>query len=305
MSRTAVVFPGQGSQAPDMFAPFADAWPAVRERLERLDDGGLESLLFDADAEALRHPARTQPAVLATSVLVAEAVVDRFDVTPDVVAGHSLGHVSALTVAGALDVPEALDLVEERGRLMAEAEREAGPGTMVAVLLADPDTVASAVEDVAGASLAAVNAPRQTVVSGREDAVDVVVEEVEATAPRARTVELDVGSGFHSPVMEPAVEPFAERLAETPVSDPDVPVVSDVSGSAYDDAATARSELRDQLLSPVRWLEAVEEIADREIERCLVMPPAADLATLVERTLDAAVVRVDGPDALAEVVADA
>lgn len=311
MSETAFLFPGQGSQTTAMLDPFADAWPSVRERLDALStateptDADLETLLFDADADTLRDPANTQPAVLATSVLVAEAIVDRFGVTPDVVAGHSLGHVSAATVAGAFEPRDALDLVRARGELMAAAEREAGPGTMVAVLLAEPATVTDVVDAVDDASLAATNAPRQTVVSGRTDAVEAVVERLETTAPRARTVELDVGSGFHSPVMEPAVGPFAERLAETPIADPDVPIVSDVSAAVYEDATVAREELREQLRSPVRWRQVLEVLQDRGVERFLVLPPATDLGTLVERTVDATVVPIDDPEALEAVVGDA
>lgn len=305
MSRTAFVFPGQGSQRPDVLSPFLEEFPSIEERIDAVDDGSLADLLFAADAETLRHPARAQPAILAASVLVAEAIVETVGVRPDAVAGHSLGHISAATVAGAFELGPALELVRERGQLMADAEREAGPGTMVAVLLTDPETVEECVEDVAGASLAAVNAPRQSVVSGRQDAVDEALERVTATAQRARTVELDVGSGFHSPVMEPAVEPFAALLAETPVADPSVPIVSDVSASAYQSAAVLQSELRAQLQSPVLWRDVVETLSDRGVERFVVAPPASELATLVERTTDATVLPIDGPDALSEVAVDA
>lgn len=304
MGDTAFVFPGQGSQEPEMVAPFADAWPAVEEAVEELADDRLRTLLFDADAATLRSPENTQQAVLTTGLAVQRAVRARTGVEPALVAGHSLGHVTAAAAASAIPAEEAISLVAERGRLMARAEREAGPGTMVAVNLAAPEAVEEVVEDHESVSVAGYNSPNQTVISGPTAAVRRAAETVEATVDRARTTELDVGSAFHSPVMEPAVEPFEAALAETTLVDPDVPVVSDVTGECYRDSAVARADLRRQLTSPIRWTAVVETLVANGIDRVVELPPAGTLATLTERTSsELEVVPLTSPAALEEVTA--
>lgn len=298
MSKTAFVFPGQGGQRPGMVEPFYDAWPEVRSRLDRLADDELESLLFEVDASTLGETVNTQQAVFATSFVVAEAFEERTGVTPDVVAGHSFGHISAATETGILDPEQALSFVRERGRVMAEAESKAGPGAMCAVLLADPETVEEVVADFDGVAVASYNCPRQTVVSGRAENVVAATDRIAETASRSRVIELDVGGAFHSPVMGPATDPFEEYLADASLADPDVPVVSDVTGEAYERGEVAREQFVEQLTSPVRWVRVVETLRERGVERVVVLPPAEELATLVKRTTDELdVVALDAPDA--------
>lgn len=302
MSETAFVFPGQGSQEPEMVVPFADAWPAVEETIERVADDALRSLLFDADEETLRDPANTQQAVLTTGLAAYDAVRERTDVEPAFVAGHSLGHITAAAAASVLPATEAVSLVAERGRLMAMAEREAGPGTMIAVSLASPEAVEDAVSASDAVSVAGYNSPKQTVISGPERAVREAATAIEETVSRSRTTELDVGSAFHSPVMEPAVEPFEAALDDTPLTDPEVPVVSDVTGEPYRDAAVAREDLRRQLTSPIRWTAVVETLVDNGVDRVVEFPPAGTLSTLTERTSrDIDVIPLTSPAALEEV----
>lgn len=287
-----------------MLDPFAEAWPTVDRVLDRIaPTASLGSLLFDADEETLRKPENTQPAVLATGIAVAEAITDRTGMTPDVVAGHSLGHITAATTAGVFSPADAVALVAERGRLMAMAEDEAGPGTMVAVLLASRDTVAAVVEDVPGVAVAGYNGPGQTVISGPRAAVNDAVDALRARADRVRTTELDVGSAFHSPVMEPAVDPFQRTLEATAFDDPNVPVVSDVTGDAYEEGAVTRRDLGHQLTSPVRWQAVVETLVDRGVERVVELPPAGTLATFTERIApELDVVTIDDPEDIAAVV---
>lgn len=283
MVKTAFVFPGQGSQEPGMLDPFREAWPTVTERLDAVDDGHLQSLLSEADAETLRDPANTQQAVLATGVVVQRELRDRFDIEPDIVAGHSLGHISAATAAGALSLPDAVDLVKRRGELMAMAEAEAGPGTMIAVSLAAPDDVADIVASFDGVTVAGYNSSKQTVISGERSAVTAAADAIEQELPRARSTELEVGSAFHSPVMDPATEPFGTALAETTFANPSTLLVSDVTGERYADPAQLQTDLEAQLTAPIRWISVVETLVERGVERVVELPPAGTLTTLTER----------------------
>ncbi|MFB6303092.1 MAG: ACP S-malonyltransferase [Haloferacaceae archaeon] len=281
---TAYLFPGQGSQTPGMGRAFYEAWPATRARFDDLDaatDADLAGLCFEADAATLRATANAQPATFATAVAAYAGAVERVG-PPDYVAGHSLGHLTAAVAAGMLASTDGIDLVRRRGDLMARAARAGGPGTMVAVLLADPDAVADACAAHDGAAVAAYNAPRQTVVSGEQEAVAAVRAAIEERT-RARFVDLDVGAAFHSPVMRSAEEPFADAVAGTPLREATTPVCSDVSGEVYTDPTVARRDLPAQLTSPVDWVGVVEALAARGVDRYVEVPPAGALVEFVER----------------------
>ncbi len=280
---TAFVFPGGGTQEPGMLAPFLDAWPEVESALARFEDDDLESLLLDADTDTLLEVPNMLQAVLTTGVAVADAVESRYGARPDVVSGHSLGQITAIAAAGMLSRPDAARFAAERGRAMADAEEVAGPGKMVAVSLADPDTVEDVVDGVDGVSVGAYNGPRQTLVSGREDAVDAACDRIEDEAGRVHLGELDVATASHSPVMEPAADRLQGIVEEFEFSDSTVPVVSDTRAEPYESAAVPQRDLPEQLVSPIRWVDAVERLGEMGVERIVEMPPAGVLADLVSR----------------------
>jgi len=285
VTTTAFLFPGQGSQKPGMGEVFYDAWPEVRARFDALSDAlgeDLADLCFEADAATLQRTRNTQPALFGLGAAVSDAVVERWDVSPDYVAGHSLGHFTALSAASALDPSEGIGLVRRRGELLAEAGERAGPGTMLAVLLVDPDTVAAACEGRDDVGVGLYNGPRQTVVSGTEAGVAAVREEL-AEESRARFRELDVSAAFHSPVMASAL-PAVEREMDAVDLDPaEVPVVSDASCRCYTSPSVAHEDLAAQVTAAVDWHGVVEVLADRGVDRYVVSPPGGTLAGFVER----------------------
>lgn len=290
MTTTAVLFPGQGSQRPGMGAAFHEAWPATQAALSALDDGAdldLPGLCFEAEARSLRATEHAQPAVYAVGAATWAGLVEEFDPDPAAVAGHSLGHWTALAAAGGVDRAHGCSLVARRGREMAAA-REEGPGRMVAVMLAEPATVADVCDGAGGASVAAFNAPRQTVVSGSETAVDAVELALDARADAVRFRDLDVAAAFHSPVMAGAADAFSTVVGGARLREADRPVVSDVTATAYSDPAVARRDLRAQLTAPVHWVGVLETLDDRGVERFVEMPPAGTLTELVEQTLPGA-----------------
>ena len=187
-------------------------------------------------------------------------------IEPDVVAGHSLGEYAAAHAVGSLDLTDGVRLVAERDRLMDKASRE-NPGRMVALIGADPDDVARAAEEVDGIVVAAnFNTPRQTVVSGQIDALEEVSE-----SARGRKVKLEVSGAFHSPLMSGAAREMDALLGEVELEEPEIPMVGATDGAVLTTADEVRRALRNQMLSPVRWVAVVERLLDlgvREIFEC-------------------------------------
>jgi [acyl-carrier-protein] S-malonyltransferase len=178
-------------------------------------------------------------------------------IVPDVVAGHSLGEYAAAHATGSLGLADGVRLVAERDRLMGEASRS-NPGGMVALIGADPDSVAKAAEGAVGIVVAAnFNTPRQTVVSGQQDALEEVVENV-----RGRKVKLEVSGAFHSPLMAEAAREMDALLGEVRLEEPEIPMVGATDGVVLTTAEEVREALRNQMLSPVRWVTVVERLLD-------------------------------------------
>jgi [acyl-carrier-protein] S-malonyltransferase len=236
--RRAVVFPGQGSGG-------GEASGAVREAVRaHVGDGETPYQL----------------SVFARSVDLLYRLGDR-GLEPDVVAGHSLGEYAAAHAAGSLGLEDAVRLVAERDRLMNEAARE-NPGGMVALIGADPMEVVRVVREVEGVVVAAnFNTPRQTVISGESEALERVAESV-----GGRKVRLGVAGAFHSPLMLEASRAMDAMLSEVALRDPAIPMVEATDGGILATAGDVRLALRNQMLSPVRWVAVVERFLDLGVE---------------------------------------
>lgn len=238
--RRAVVFPGQGTVGGEVSG-------TVRE--------AVHGYLGEAETPY-------QLSVFAASVDLLYRLRER-GVEPNIVAGHSLGEYAAAHAAGALGLEDGVRLVAERDRLMGEAARE-NPGAMVALIGADPAEVVRAAEETEGTVVAAnFNTPRQTVISGEKPAVEAVVERV-----RGRKVALNVAGAFHSPLMREASREMDALLAEVALEEPETPMVGASDGALLTSADEIRCALRDQMLSPVRWVAVIErflELGVREI----------------------------------------
>ena len=230
----AVVFPGQGTVGGENIGAARNA---------ALDYVGYEAVPY-------------QVSVFAGSVDLFYRLREA-GIVPDVVAGHSLGEYAAAHAAGSLDLTDGVRLVTERDRLMGEASRE-NPGAMVALIGADPDDVARAAEQTGGIVVAAnFNTPRQTVVSGQLDALGEVAERA-----RGRKVKLEVSGAFHSPLMAGAAREMDELLGEVKLQEPEIPMVGATDGALLTTAEEVREALRNQMLSPVRWVAVVERLLD-------------------------------------------
>ena len=258
----AYVFPGQGSQAVGMGKDIYDNVPEAKELFEKANEilgFRITDIMFEGTPEELKQTKVTQPAIFLHSVILAKCSPD---FNPDMVAGHSLGEFSALTAAGALDFEDGLRLVSIRARAMQKA-CDANPGTMAAVLGLQTERIEEICAETEGVVVPAnYNCEGQVVISGSCDAVAAASEKMkEAGAKRA--LQLPVGGAFHSPIMQPAADELAEGIASVEFRQPVCPVYQNVSAKAEMDKDTIQRQVLEQLTSPVRWTQSVQQmIAD-------------------------------------------
>src|ERR1700756_484373 len=218
MGKIAFVFPGQASQYPGMGKELAEKYPAARAVFDEADQAlgfSISKMCFEGSEEDLKLTANTQPAILTCSVAVFRVLAEK-GLTPDFVAGHSLGEYSALVAAGALKFSDAVQLVRKRGTYMQEAV-PAGAGAMAAIMGLSPAVVADACKRAAEGeicSAANLNSPEQTVISGHASAVKRAVE-IASQLGAKRAVMLPVSAPFHSALMMAAQEKLAEDFGKT------------------------------------------------------------------------------------------
>jgi len=269
----AYIFPGQGAQFSGMGLDLYNNSPLAKELFEQANQIlGFEitKIMFEGTAEALKQTKVTQPAIFLHSVILAKTLGDDFK--PEMVAGHSLGELSALVANGVLTFEDGLKLVSKRALAMQKA-CEARESTMAAVLALDDATVEEVCASIDGVVVAAnYNCPGQLVISGEIAAIDKACEALlEKGAKRA--LKLPVGGAFHSPLMEPAREELAAAIEATIFSNPTCPVYQNVVAKAVTNPSEIKENLRAQLTAPVRWTQSIQQmIADGGTEFIEVGP---------------------------------
>jgi len=299
----AFVFPGQGSQAVGMGRAFYETSGAAKRVFEEASDtlgADFTRLIFEGPETDLALTANTQPAVLTASVAAAAACAER-GVTAKLVAGHSLGEYSALVVAGALRLADALRVVRRRGELMQEAV-PVGTGAMAALMGVKPDVVEGVCADAAQGEvvgIANLNSELQIVIAGHRTAVERAVALAKERGGR-KSVLLPVSAPFHCALMAPAGERLAPDLAALKIADPTIPVVRNVDGGVTRAAADVVPFLLRQIASPVQWTACVQRLAAEGADTFLEVGPGRVLTGLVKRIVpDAAALSVEDPDGLA------
>lgn len=252
-----LVFPGQGSQRTGMLddVPEFDALNRLLDAAEALTKRDLRRLQREGTPAELADTRVAQPLLYLADWAWGSVLLD-VGVRPVAVAGHSLGELAALAVAGVYSVEAGLELVCERARLMAEAVAES-PGAMSAILGLDGQAVADVLADTTDVWVANDNAPGQVVISGLRDAVAEVGDALLSAGAR-RVVPLDVAGAFHSPVMQQAADAFSAVLASAEFCDAAIPVLQNTRPEPATDAGDIRAALATQISSPVRWTETMQ-----------------------------------------------
>ena len=306
--KRALVFPGQGSQAPGMGRALAEAFAAARLLFEEVDDAlsqPLSRLMFEGPESELTLTENAQPALLAVSLAVVRVLEREADFSVAhhavYVAGHSLGEYSALAAAGALPVGVAARLVRRRGQAMQKAVA-VGDGAMAALLGLDIEAARAIAEQAAQGQVCAVandNCPGQIVVSGHRGAVERAVA-LAAAAGARRSIMLPVSAPFHCPLMAPAAHIMEAALAETALAAPVVPLVANVTAAPTSNPDEIKRLLVAQATQMVRWRESVLLFSKNQVEEVVEFGAGRVLAGLVKR-IDRALpaVSIGTPDEVA------
>jgi [acyl-carrier-protein] S-malonyltransferase len=286
MGKVAFVFPGQGSQYPGMGKELADKYPVARAVFEEADKAlgvSIWNMCCEGTEDELKLTANTQPAILAVSVAALRVLAEK-GLTPDFVAGHSLGEYSALVAAGALSFPDAIKLVRKRGAYMQEAV-PAGEGAMAAIMGLSPAVVQDACKRAAENEVCApanINSPDQTVISGNASAVKRAVE-IASQQGAKRAVILPVSAPFHSALMMPAQVKLEKDLRATKFSDVKVPLVTNVDADTIETGDQARDALIRQVTMPVRWEESMRMLLDEGVTTFIEVGPGRVLTGLMRQ----------------------
>jgi [acyl-carrier-protein] S-malonyltransferase len=288
MVKTAFVFPGQGSQSVGMLADFELQYPIIVDTFADASEAvgyDLWQLVQQGPAERLNQTEYTQVAMLTADVAVYRLLEQENLAKPEFMAGHSLGEYPALVCAGALTLTEGARLVARRGQVMQQAV-PLGAGAMAAIIGFNDEQVKLLCQEASqGHELvtpANYNSPEQIVVAGHTAAVNRMIALAEDAGARLAKI-IPVSVPCHCPLLTDAAESFAEYLAEINFKNPTIKVVSNVDLSIYESAQQIKDRLKEQLYSPVRWVETIQLFKNHGVELILECGPGKVLNGLIKR----------------------
>lgn len=302
--KTALLFPGQGSQTVGMGKELAERFAAAREVFEEVDSAlgqKLSELMFNGPQETLTLTENAQPAIMAASIAALRVLQKEtgFEVAKEAafVAGHSLGEYSALCAAGSISLSDTAKLLRLRGRAM-QAAVPPGQGAMAVLLGADITQAADIAKEAAGSDVCSVandNAPGQVVISGSKAAIDRAIDIAKAKGIK-RAMLLDVSAPFHCSLMKPAAAAMKEALALAKILAPCVPVVANVTAKKQSDPETIRRLLVEQVTGVVRWRESMHYLKAQGVARVIEIGSGKVLSGLIKRIeADVAAVNIGTP----------
>lgn len=284
--KIAFLFPGQGSQTVGMGMQIKERFAEAAEIFQQADEilqAPLSRIIFEGPQAELTMTTNAQPALLTTSYAIL-TVMKKFNITPDYVAGHSLGEYSALVAANALSFKDAVYTVRKRGQFMEEAVPN-GEGAMAAILGMDPVALQAVTEEVTkeghAVQVANMNSRQQIVISGTKLGVEIACKKAKENGAK-RAIPLRVSGPFHSSLMKPAAEKFRTVLDTIELQDANIPVIANVTGDIITDSKDIREKLIEQLYSPVQWYPTIERMVELGVDTFVEIGPGKVLAGLMK-----------------------
>ena len=291
MSKIAWFFPGQGSQFVGMGKDLYSTLPEskmVFEKVDEIMDFKLSNLCFNGPKKILTETINAQPAVFTMSIACLKAIENKKNKKPIFVAGHSLGEYTALVAANAIDFTDAVKLVRERGRLMQESPQSFKEG-MAAIIGLDHEVIEEICTQVrlqrqnSYIQVANYNSPKQTVISGSIDALQMAMKLAEERGAKLATL-LAVSRAFHTTLMQPVARKLEKAISAVKFYDATIPIISNVTGKPLTTANEIKSDLVRQISSPVLWVNSVEYMIASGVNTFIEIGPGKVLTGLIKHT---------------------
>jgi len=287
MAKTAFIFPGQGAQYIGMAMDFIESNTELKNILENFDNNNntaLYRIMSDGPEDKLKETKFTQPAILFHSIAAMKTVLHEFNITPDYVAGHSLGEFSALVANGVLTLEDAMYLVHKRGEFMIKANEDK-PFAMAAIIGLSPEDVKDICEEASKVDIviaANFNTPVQTVISGSKAGVDKACE-IAKERKAKRVIPLVVGGPFHSPLIQKAATWLADEMNKINFNETTIPVVSNVNAKPVINTEEIKTNLAKQVTSSVLWVDSIKFMIENGVDTFIEFGPKKVLAGMLKK----------------------
>ena len=284
MGKIAFVFPGQGSQCVGMGKDIYESSKAgqlIFDTANSVLNMDIKTMCFDGPEEDLKQTINTQPAILTTSIALLEAFKEKSNVTPDYVAGHSLGEYSALYASQALELENVLKIVQKRGALM----NEVATGSMAAVIGMAQDVVEDCVKkaSVAGVvSVANYNSPAQIVITGEDNAIEKACDLLKEAGAK-RVIPLAVSGAFHSALMKSAADEFGVFVSDFEVKDAVCGLISNADAEVTQSAEDLKRKMPEQIYSSVYWTQTINKMFELGVDTIIEIGPGKVLTGLIKK----------------------